>query len=418
MEFVEFFGIVKRCYFEARKNKRYGGDQIEFEVDLAASLLHFATELWNRIFRILQNYAFLTSIPRWREIFATFCEGRIADHMLCDPLKPFMELELSDRTYNNREGKGSMAAVNQVIEDMCTVTKGYTKPARIIKLDLKGYFPSAQWSYMEECINGVISKYEKEIDELYGDGYAEFLKWLAMICINCNPAAHCELRTPKSFWYEQIPPEKSMFSRGEGVGAPIGRLASQHAMGLYINDIIIWLNEDCGIYAVCFVDDITMVVPEEHHQYALSLIPVIRQKLASRGLRLNEKKFYDQPYQHGLELLGSHIKPYRIHLNNRTYNRGLEKLAEYNVMDSKEKVFRLTNFIASVNSYTGQLKNGTDHKRTVFFRNCIASEWWNYADWDDRRLCVVPKKGYKRRDILSRRYGSSKRKRKHLVQTH
>ena len=415
MDFVEFFGIVRQCYFETRKNKRYGSDQINFEVDLTSSLLRFATELWNRIFRILQNYAFLTSIPRWREIFATFFEGRMADHMLCDPLKPYMELELSDRTYNNREGKGSMAAVNQVIEDICTVTEGYTKPARIIKLDLKGYFPSALWSYMEYCINGVITKYESEIDAEYGDGYSGFLKWLAMICLNCNPAAHCELRTPKSFWYEQIPPEKSMFSRGEGIGAPIGRLASQHAMGLYINDIVKWLNEECGIHSVCFVDDITMVMEEERHGYALSLIPIIRQKLADRGLRLNEKKFYDQPYYHGLELLGSHIKPFRIHLNNKTYSRGLDKLAEYNVMDAGEKEFKLDRFVASVNSYTGQLKNGTDYKRLQLFRSCIALEWWDYVEWDQRRLCVVPRQGYKRVDVLSRRYGSVRRKRKHFI---
>lgn len=109
---------VMRNYFATRRNKRYGRDQMDFEARWTASLVRFCRSLSERDYRITGNYAFLTSTPRWREIFATSFDGRMADHLLCDALKPYFERVLSPRTFNNREGKGAQAAINQVIEDI------------------------------------------------------------------------------------------------------------------------------------------------------------------------------------------------------------------------------------------------------------------------------------------------------------
>ena len=214
-----------------------------------------------------------------------------------------------------------------------------------------------------------------------------------MVGIHCNPAQHCELRTPANLWIEHIEPKKSLLTKNEGVGAPIGRLSSQHAMGLYINDIVRWLNEDCLIHTVVFVDDMTLVVEERHHDYALSLIPVIRRKMAKIGLKLNEKKFYDQPYYHGLELLGSHIKTYRLHLNNRSYERGLSRVDEFNAMAERKRNEVLPMLICSMNSYTGMLKNRTDYKRLVSLCDGLDDGWKKRVVWNKDKIClnVAPK---------------------------
>ena len=80
-----------------------------------------------------------------------------------------------------------------------------------------------------------------------------------------------------------------------------------------------------------------MIVPERLHQYALSLLPELRKKFAAKGIKMNNKKFYDQPFQHGLEFLGSHIRPNRIHLNAKTINRCKAKIMEMNRCKDKEK---------------------------------------------------------------------------------
>lgn len=391
---AEMFVQQMELNFKTWRNKRRGGDSLAYERHIIANTVRGTRRRMKRTLRIEQNFTFLTPIPRWREIMATEFEGRKADHEICDVVIPLAENILSPYTFNNRKGKGSQAAINQLIEHINTVTENYTKPARIIKIDFKGYFPNALWSFAEQCICQAIDM--ADID----DEQRNYLRWLTMIAIHCNPAAHCELRTPRHFWHEHIDPEKSILTKLEGVGAAIGRLIWQTAMGLYINDIILWLTEECGILLVCFVDDIVMIVPEERHEYALSLLPELRRRLTERNVRLNERKFYDQPYQYGVEFLGSHIKPYRIHLNNSTYGRALNRIHELN----GERYKDIDAMVSSFNSYSGLLKSRTDYARLISLRDEVATCWWKWLAWDQRRLCITYKPQYSIHSRLNNKY--------------
>ena len=194
---VSFFSMLLDLMFSTRRNKRYGRDSMAFEVSWPPLLVRMMRELTGRTFRILHNYTFLTSIPKWREIFATEFAGRLADHLLCDTLKPYIERTLHPRTFNNREGMGSQAAMNQVIEDIFEVSQGYTQTAWIIKWDLAGFFPNAVCTHMEYGFARVVDTYHDEIAAQYGEWMPSFLKWLAMVTIHCCPAKHYERRTPK-----------------------------------------------------------------------------------------------------------------------------------------------------------------------------------------------------------------------------
>lgn len=390
----ERFSELCRIYFGMRRNKRYGRDSLTYEFSWVANLskAHRARE--DRSLRILHNYAFLTSIPRWREIMATEPDGRIADHEVCEVVIPLAETVLSPYTFNNRVSKGSQAAINQLVENIYIASEGYTAPARVIKLDFKGYFPNALWDYAQECINSVLDLSDREDKD--------YLKWLSMISIHCNPATHCELRTPRYLWKEHIAPEKSILTKPEGVGAAIGRLIWQTSMGLYVNDEVKWLTEECGILTVCFVDDIVMTVPEHLHGYALGLIPELRRRLAAKGVHLNEKKFYDQPYGHGVEFLGSHVKPFRIIVNDKTFNTALKRLSELSRIGRKET--HLDRILASVNSYTGLLKTRTSRKRLEILKDAILPVWGDFLQWDDRRLCAVCRPGFTWKERMNKKY--------------
>lgn len=390
----EFFDSQCKLVFHTQKNKRRGRDSVVYEANWVPLTVRAMDARLDKTLRINHNYAFLTSLPRWREIMATEFEGRKIDHEICDFVIPLADAVLSPYTYNNRVGKGSQAAINQLIEHIATVTEGYTKPTRIIKIDFSGYFPNAMWDFAEKCLDEVIDNSHETKER------KAYLKWLTMISVHCNPAAHCELRTPKFMWNEHIPESKSILSKDIGIGAAIGRLVWQTAMGLYINDIIKWLTEICGIHLVCFVDDIVMVVPEHQHQYVLSIIPQLREKLKDRNVILNEKKFYDQPYQHGVEFLGSHIKTCRIHLNNKTYGRAVERIKEFNRCTYKN----VDNFVQSMNSYTGLLKNRTDYKRLINLVSLTNSSWRKYVGWDKERLCIICNRGYTEKERLNYKY--------------
>jgi hypothetical protein len=383
-------------YFSTRRNKRYGRDQMAYEVSWVPLLVRDMQARVDRTFRIRHNYTFLVSRPKWREIFATEFAGRRADHEVCDVLLPLADRVLSPRSYNNRKGKGAQAAINQLIEDITEVSEGYTQQTWVIKIDLKGYFPSALWDYAEGCLQRLLNDYE-------GDD-RDYLRWLTMVLVHANPAAYCELRTPKRMWGEHIEPSKSLLSKDPGEGAAIGRLIWQTAMGLYINDEVKWLNEECGLHVVCFVDDIVMILTDRLKPYALSLIPELRRRLAEKNIRLNEKKFYCQPIGHGVEFLGSHLKPYRIILNDETFGRALDVIAAYNRLPEGEKYDAIDRFIAVVNSYTGNLKNRTSRKRLQRIREAIGADWWQWLEWDEVRNCVVSKPEHTFRERINRKY--------------
>ena len=389
-----YFSHLVDVYFDTRKNKRYGRDSMTYELSWVTNLVRDLRARGDKSLRIDRNYAFLTSIPRWREIMATEFKGRLLDHEICEVIIPLAEKVLSPYTFNNRKGKGAQAAINLLIENIYEVTENYTAPARIIKLDLKGYFPNALWDFAEKCVDSVIDLSDREDKD--------YLKWLAMVSIHCNPAAHCEYRTPLHFWREHIDPEKSILTKPEGVGAAIGRLIWQTSMGLYINDEVKWLTEECGLKVVCFVDDIVMVVPEHLHAYALSLIPELRRRLAAKGVKLNERKFYDQPAEHGVEFLGSHIKPGRVHLNDKTVKMAFHQVDCLDGIPGKKK--HIDTFLSSVNAYTGLTKNRTNFKATQEIRRRISEEWWEFLAWDARRQCVTCKPGLTWRDRMNEKY--------------
>lgn len=388
--FVNLYRLMKKT----RKNKRRGKDSVEFEANWAPLLVRALNDRDDRTLRILHNYAFLAPRPRWREIFATEFGGRMIDTEVCEVVIPEADKMLSPFTFNNRKGMGSQAAINQLIEHVFEVSEGYTKPTRIVKIDFSGYFPNAVWLIAEKVIDEVIDR--TKLDE----ETKAYLKWLTMISIHCNPAAHCELRTAPYLWKEHIAPEKSIRTKPDGVGGAIGRQIWQAAMGLYINDEILWLTEECGIRLVCFVDDIVFVVPEERHQYLLSLLPELRRRLAKKDVTLNEKKFYDQPFYHGCEFLGSHIRPNRIHLNNKTYDNAIRSIEKMN-----ESVHKDIDAMVSVfNSYSGLLKNRTDYKRLLELRDKLSPEWWQWLEWDNKRKCITYKQGYSPNERLNNKY--------------
>lgn len=401
---VSFFSMLLGLMFSTRRNKRYGRDSMAFEVNWPPLLVRMMRGLMARTFRILHNYTFLTSIPNWREIFATEFAGRLADHLLCDTLKPYIERTLHPRTFNNREGMGSQAAMNQVIEDICEVSQGYTQTAWIIKWDLAGFFPNAVCTHMEYGFARVVDTYQDEIAAQYGEWMPSFLKWLAMITIHCCPAKHYERRTPKYLWDQHIKPEKSILNKPDGIGVPIGRMTSQTGMGLYINDEVAWLNDECGIRTTVFMDDGVMVVADEMKPYALSLLPELRKRLAAKGVRMNEHKFYCQQHWKGLEFLGSHIHPWSIILNDVTWSRCIARIHEYNQLPVEDKYRELDHFISTVNSYTGLLKNRTSYHRIMKIKQTIGNDWWKWLEWDRRRLCVVSKPLHTFRRRINRKY--------------
>lgn len=68
---AEIFVQQMELNFKTWRNKRRGSDSLAYERHIISNTVRGARRRMERTLRIEQNFAFLTPIPRWREIMAT-----------------------------------------------------------------------------------------------------------------------------------------------------------------------------------------------------------------------------------------------------------------------------------------------------------------------------------------------------------
>lgn len=379
-----------KVYLIARSNKRRKNDAVSFEFNLERNLTELCEAINNRTYRAFSNYTFVVTHPRPREVFAAEIQLRIIHTYIDWRLRPLMESELTERTFNNRKGYGTDRAINQVIEDVYDVSKGFTKDAWIIKWDLTGYFPNANCDIVyRQFIDLVQRRYD-------GDDKEDLL-WMLMICVYSDPARHCYRKSPISAW-DDIEPSKSLFNKPFGIGGAIGFLLWQNAMNYYLNDIDHWAVDTLGLHYTRFVDDTVIVV--NNKEAALSLIPLFRERYNRLGVEMHKRKFYCQHYTKGVEFIGSHIKMDRIYLNNRIISRAKRKVAIMNSWSEKRKYFNIEEFISIINCYLGMMKRRNEYRNSVKILSMIDDSWYKFIKKDVDNMKVVAKKAYNHRNLL------------------
>lgn len=353
------FETILEAYLDCRKRKRSTVGATEFELDYVRNLVELMNEVNSRQYKIGKSICFVVRYPRYREVFAGAFRDRVIHHYIALRLEPLFERIFCDRTYNCRKGKGQLAGVVQLAEDIREESENYTEDAYVMKVDLKGFFMSIKKSMLAQMVDDFIVEH-------YKGGDKEDLRWLCNLVIMHRPELNCERRSPLWMW-NFIPKEKSLFTNGEDRGIAIGNLFAQLFANFLLNII------DWRIDVVCarhnrYVDDISFVSKDK--EKLLSIIPILRVELGKLGLRLNERKFCLQHYSKGVQFTGAVVKPGRVYVANHTVNsfafavERLGKASELGMIDDIKKN------IASVNSYLGIMSHYNEYatKRRIMAR--------------------------------------------------
>lgn len=385
-------GDLIEVYYKARKNKRRSPDSVSYEMNFEANLVNLQRKINSRELTADSNYAFVVFSPKAREIFATSMETRIVHHYLDWRLRPIYEKVLSPISFNNRKGMGQHAAIETFRKIVKEESLNYTKDAWIIHLDIKGYFPNAN-------VNVAYEQQKKLIETYYTGKDKEDLIYMMGVALKADPARHCNVFVPRENW-QKIAPEKSLFNKPTGIGGAIGFLCWQNAMGIYINDITRWLNEELGYKMVVFVDDIFVITTQKTE--FLHLMPEIRQRLAKINVKLNESKFYCQHYSKGAMVLGSMVKFDRCYLNKNTCKKGVKTMLKMKQWKINEH--NVNSVLASINCYTGMAKKRNNYKRLMEYKELGLRLFGKYMVWNDQKKCfnLLPKYSFK--NILKRQY--------------
>ena len=362
------FETILEAYLDCRKRKRSTVGATEFELAYVHNLVELMNEVNSRQYKIGKSICFVVRYPRYREVFAGEFRDRVIHHYIALRLEPLFERIFCGRTYNCRKGKGQLAGVTQLAEDIREESENYTKDAYIMKVDLKGFFMSIIKSKLARMVDDFIAEHYKGDDK-------EDLRWLCNLVVMHRPELNCERRSPLWMW-NFIPKEKSLFTNGEYRGIAIGNLFAQLFANFLLNTI------DWKIDAVCvrhnrYVDDISFV--SKNKEKLLSIIPMLRTEIGKLGLSLNEKKFYLQHYSKGVQFTGAVIKPDRIYVANHTINsfafavERLGKAVEMGMIDDINKN------IASVNSYLGIMSHYNEYATKRRIMEKLPPKFYEYC---------------------------------------
>lgn len=326
-----------------------------FEMNLYGRLYALCEAINSRTYTPTANYAFIHYRPKPREVFAAEPELKIIMTYLDMRINRLIDRKLTDRAFNNRVGKGTHAAVNQVMEDIYECSEGFAKPCWVIKLDIMGYFPHMNQDRSFALVRDVIE------NDYEGDDKDELL-YLAQIACYCNPQERCDKRSKPTEW-EAIAPYKSLFRKPFGTGGAIGFVYWQVASNHYLADEDRWIIENMTPRYVRYVDDMTLVT--DNKNYVLSRIPELRERLARIGVRLHPTKFSCQWAAKGLEFLGYHIKRNAVHVNRKIVHRAMIKAGRHHRI----------HYMETINSYLGILKSGSDRKALEDVMNRVPDKY-------------------------------------------
>lgn len=372
------------AYYDCRKNKRKTASALVYEMDYESRLIALRDRVNTRTYQPGKSICFVVTRPRYREVFAASFEDRIIHHYIALRLEPLFEQVFCPYTYNCRKEKGQLYGINTLKQQIIECSDNYTTDCYIMKLDLSGFFMSIDKQILARLIDRFI------LDRYAGEDI-EDLRYLCRVVIFHQPEKNCERHSPARYW-DHLPPNKSLFTNGEGKGIAIGNLFAQLFANFLLNGLD-WYLEELGIkYHGRYVDDFYCI----HRDKAvlLSAVPKIRVKLAEYGLTLNEKKFYIQHYTKGVQFTGSIVKPRRSYTCNNTITNFVAAIRRLN---NAKDLRQVEHAVCSINSYLGLIKHNNEYNTRKKVLGMIDRKAFEYIYIKGRYETVALKNKYKKR---------------------
>ena len=325
----------ENLWLAARKARRGKGNRVDvarFEVGLEKNLFAIQKELINHSYLPGGYREFTVYERKPRVICAAPFRDRVVHHALCNIIEPIFDRTFIHDSYACRVGKGTHAAADRY-------TEFSRKNQFVLKLDIRQYFPSIDHAILYAQLSRRITDPE--------------VCWLIRLILASKGD------------------EGFLWTSGKGI--PIGNLTSQFFANVYLSDFDHWLKESIGCrHYIRYVDD--MVILSNNKPRLHSLVPPVKEKLASLGLDIHCKKSNSFPVSEGCDFMGYRIWPDHRRLrpdNSQGIYRRLKLLAA----QYKAGTVNLQNVSASVASWVGHASHAdTWGLRTLIFKDISFSQ--------------------------------------------
>jgi len=348
------------AYFDARRNKRHTINALSFEVDYETKLFGLYEDIKNGEYCINPSVCFISFSPVQREIFAADFRDRIVHHLIYNYISPLFERLFIGDSYSCRVGKGTSRGVERLGHFIRSCSHNYQKDCYVLKLDIMGYFMAIDHFVLYQKVERVINRFRYDV---YFD--VDLVLRLIRQVIFHDHVKNCRIKGKIKDW-SGLPKSKSLFWAEKNKGLPIGNLTSQLFGNVYLNDFDHFVKRKlrCRYYGR-YVDD--FVIVHQDKKYLTSVISIVREYLCDTvSLELHPKKIYLQHFSRGMDFCGVIIKPYRMYIRNKTKGNFYKKINYWiAVLQKNHYIFSkeiLDQFLASVNSYLGNMKQYNTYK--------------------------------------------------------
>lgn len=209
--------------------------------------------------------------------------------------------------------------------------------------------------------------------------------------------------------WDDLPPQKSLFTMPEGKGMAIGNITSQQLANFYLSGFDDFIMEQCtynNAAYVRFVDDALIIANDKRFIIDLRLKAMQWLKKHLK-LQLHKDKFYLQPATHGVKFVGCVIKPGRTYTANRTLGNMAMRVLQTNELcrqiiengPTAKNLKTLKHFVISLNSYMGFCV----HSYTYNLRKRMFSDvpyFWKCCNIQRRFTIVKVKRKYNYEQFL------------------
>ena len=296
------------AFLDARKGKRGSEDELKFEVFAMENLMGLRDALLRKEYSPGRGIAFMVFKPVPREIFAAPFRDRVVHHLLYNLSAGWFDRRFIRDSYSCRKGKGTLDGILRLVHHIRSVSRDYSRPAYVAKLDIQSYFTSLNRKKLFEAVDWGISRQFAEYPGLY-----DLLKFTWGRIIFDDPTKGVRRRGSIHDW-DVLPRNKSLFNQPPGQGIVIGNLSSQLLSNIYLDRLDRFVKIDLGYkHYGRYVDDFYIVVTEEELPQMKADLKVIERFLQEELLlTLHPTKRYIQEVSKGVEFLGAVIYPHHI----------------------------------------------------------------------------------------------------------
>lgn len=300
-----------QAYYDCRMTKRNSASALSFEESLERNLMDLYYELLAGEYRPGQSTVFVVEHPKVREVWAADFRDRVVHHLLYNHIADGFHQRFIHDSYACIPNKGTHRAVARMEHFSRSVTKNFTIPGFVLKMDVANFFVS---------INRLV------LDDLMAPHIPQAW-WLALArtVLHRDPVPDAQVASrPEKM--RQVPKHKSLFYAPPNTGLPIGSLNSQFAANIVMNVVDQHAKHQLKLrHYVRYVDDMTVFDTDAQ---ALAAIPPKVDALmqAQLKIRLHPNKTSINRIEHGFDALGYVIRPHARYLRRSTVSNGFNKV--------------------------------------------------------------------------------------------